>query len=563
VTTEHPHLKEVVDRGLGSLGGWRERSPTKTHFVLIGFSDGWYEIQARQHDGLTGLESPLRQTRVRARDVVSKAAAELVQRDFGVVGTFTAGADLKAEVKLELKGGDLNVALGRWVKEKEVFALAPQQGDGSPGPRVPWALLRVVKGPTEGGVCTCELFHRYDNIAPNTVYRCLKLGTTRGALRIRVAEAGPNNTTRPLSANTNLRVEVRTDGFGDGKPVAQGTALGAKDGLFDTVNLGEAGQFDHVAFVKIKTEPRDAKVPVEIVDDQYVEIKVAPSGGDPDLLLKLEREEWGRAIAESYLIQVNLFQELKDLAAQPEQRKAAIARAQSGLNRFRTDLAELEKQALALKGKRLRNNQPLDLERDLKKLEKVKEGKEELDRFLARLEDIEKDVNDPRRKRWELQVEQGLLAEKDGDYDRAIALYEGLLKDPYDPGMTGMPRPKLRDHLEKIKADWAPKSREHERARAYILKTWPGLSTTELEQGLEKIKSNVDVCIKAGDAVTLSKFAQGLAKHGQRLDEEYKKLKPDLAPQDEAQAKTIEKVSAALTKLGEDVNVFLDKEGRK
>ena len=31
----------------------------KTHFVLVDFVDGRYEIQARQHDGLTGMSSPL------------------------------------------------------------------------------------------------------------------------------------------------------------------------------------------------------------------------------------------------------------------------------------------------------------------------------------------------------------------------------------------------------------------------------------------------------------------------------------------------------------------------
>src|SRR5262249_53244595 len=133
-------------------------------------------------------------------------------------------------------------------------------------------------------------------------------------------------------------------------------------------------------------------------------------------------------------------------------------------------------------------------------------------------------------------------------------------KDPYDPGeMTRMTRPKLRERLEKLKADWAPKNEAHAKARAFILKTWPGLSTGELKARLKDIEAHVAACKDARDAITLSKFAQSLAKHGQRLDEEYKKLKPQLNQQDEAQAMVIEEVSKALTKLGEDVNEFLDK----
>ena len=54
VTRQDPHLKEVLQNGLKSLDGWRERSAFKTHFVLIDYSGVHYEIQARQFDGLTG-----------------------------------------------------------------------------------------------------------------------------------------------------------------------------------------------------------------------------------------------------------------------------------------------------------------------------------------------------------------------------------------------------------------------------------------------------------------------------------------------------------------------------
>src|SRR5947209_5838874 len=60
VLDTHPLLKDIETKGLqAALDSWKEVSPRKTHFVLIDFKSGQYEIQARQHDGLTGLASPV------------------------------------------------------------------------------------------------------------------------------------------------------------------------------------------------------------------------------------------------------------------------------------------------------------------------------------------------------------------------------------------------------------------------------------------------------------------------------------------------------------------------
>jgi hypothetical protein len=573
VSTEHPRLKEVVDRGLESLGGWRGRSSAKTHFVLLRFVGGWYEVQARQHDGLTGLVSPVRLARTRARDVVSKTAAELVERDFGVVGTFAGLPDADDRVQVELKGGELGVPMAEWVKEREVFALAPVQSDGSPGPRVPWALLRVVKPPEEGSaVCTCQLFARHPNpLAASGVHRCLKLGTTRGPLRLRVAVAGPNNTTRAL--DKDLGIEVRAEGFGhkpsaDEAPKVTGHAFASQGGAFDTLKAGDAGQFDHVAFVKIAADP-PARVPVEIVDDEPIEVKVAPErdGKNKDLLLKLDREEWSQAVADTYLIQVNLFQELKDLAPKPEQRAAAIKRARGGLDRFKKAHAELKEEGRKLAGKQLSDGKRLDLERDLKRLERIKEGEAELENFLKRLEDIDQKVNDPRLKHWDTQIVQAGLAEQDGDVDKALELYQGLADDAYDPAglsQSGLgDKAALRNKLITLKKEWATKDDKHAQARLFVKEVWRGLRADDLKARMEEVRKHVAVLKAAGDVVTLSKFAQGLTEHGQRLDAENRKLKPELKVADEAQAKVIEEVSEALFKLGEEVNLFLKEKSKK
>src|SRR5205807_7411884 len=53
VLREHPLLGEVVAKGLQQvLDNWRAVTSSKTHFVVVDFANGGYEIQARQHDGL-------------------------------------------------------------------------------------------------------------------------------------------------------------------------------------------------------------------------------------------------------------------------------------------------------------------------------------------------------------------------------------------------------------------------------------------------------------------------------------------------------------------------------
>src|SRR5262249_39794239 len=166
VVSEHPRLQEVLDRGLKTLDSWNERSEFKDHFVLISYSGVHYEIEARQHDGLTGLASPLiRKDRTRDRDFVARTAALLVDRDFGPVGAFASWPNGDTPtVRMELKGGGLGVPLGRWVKKGDVFAIAQIPGGAGPGEPVKSALLVVQELPKDDardGGCTGRLFRRF------------------------------------------------------------------------------------------------------------------------------------------------------------------------------------------------------------------------------------------------------------------------------------------------------------------------------------------------------------------------------------------------------------------
>src|SRR5207244_11432550 len=119
VVDAHPLLKEIETKGLqAALEGWKEVGPRKTHFVLIDFKNGEYEIQAGQHDGLTGLASPVaRRARTPDRQFVAHTAALMIDRDFGLVGTLDANAR-GPEVHVILKAGGLGIPMEQWLKKE-------------------------------------------------------------------------------------------------------------------------------------------------------------------------------------------------------------------------------------------------------------------------------------------------------------------------------------------------------------------------------------------------------------------------------------------------------------
>jgi hypothetical protein len=556
VTSRHPRLDDVVDKGLQSLDGWRERSSAKTHFVLIRFVKGVYEIQTRQYDGLTGLVSPVRLERTDLRDAVSRTAALLIKHDFGLVGTIVGRPDRDGVVQVDLKGGELKVRLDRWVAKGEVFALVRVQADGTPEGRVPWAVLRVVEEPKDGA-CRCKLFYRFDPnpLTTGNAYRCLKLGTKRGPLRIHVVEAGPDNTTKPLASE--LDVFISPSDF-DATDRLKEHAVPGRNGIIDT---GEKHQYDHVAFVKVMLDPTPAKVPVPIVDDQIVEILVR-NIKDPTLLLRLEREDWGRDVLEARRVQAVVFQEVKELASKPSGLSDAVKQAHEGLRRIRSDYQELlgkgQKLQMAIAKANLPTNRPpFDLSRDMDHLKQLKRSDEELIKFAAKLEEIDAKINDPRRKAWEQKRELARASAKKGDNDEAIALYQQLIDGNYDPEDGS--RETVQKTLGELKEMWKPKSEEHRKARAFITKTWPKLDTDGIEKRLEEAKSAVAVCRDAKDGVTLNKFVNQLVLHGQELKKRLMGLNK-VNIEEEPEIMRIEKLSAALFKLGDEVNQFLEKE---
>ena len=120
VVRSHPLLREILAKGLQqALDGWEQLSDRQTHFVLVDFVQGRYELQTGSYDGMTGLAAPVvrKASPVERRQVVEQAV-RLIKQEFAPVGTVVK---VGGEVEVAFKGGAIEAALG--LKAGDVFAI--------------------------------------------------------------------------------------------------------------------------------------------------------------------------------------------------------------------------------------------------------------------------------------------------------------------------------------------------------------------------------------------------------------------------------------------------------
>jgi hypothetical protein len=561
VVQDHPRLADVLSRGLDkALDSWQERSEVKTHFVLINFSGVHYDIQARQHDGLTGQPSPVVRYARTDRSFVAKTAALLVETDLGLVGTVVnaPGPDTlnqpnaQVMVKAEMRGGGIGVPLNRWIQREHVFALVQAPPGAGPGRPIHFALLQVQEPPREDsrdGVCTCRYFQRYQSLGIVGL-RCIQLGTTRGPLRIRLVQEKPDGKIVPL--DTALTVHVRRHSFA-GEEASKVVAGTDPSGVVDTTALGERGIFDHLAFVTVYSGTTAlAQTPVAIIKDQLAVVPVSVST-DASALYALRLSNWRRNVSDSFRVQINLFKDIEQLAAKAEQRDQLLTRARAGLQRTKEDRAQLlaERDALLLEATRLGGNKPT-MTVEEQRLKSLEEGEKELQTFLVKQEQIEQEENDPKKKAWLDQVERGKVLEKNFDLGKALAIYKKVLAEGFESEA-------LRKHVADLEKAWQTVDEKHRDARAFIYNVWPDLDNAGLKTRLPEATEALAVCKRANDLIGPQKLLKATVAHVIRMEQELSGLKPDINIDDEKPAQLIKEVAPGLSKLIRDAKEFLDK----
>ncbi len=314
VVTEHPKLAEVLEKGLRSLDSWNDRTPIKTHFVLIDFSGVDYEIQARQYDGLTGTATPVvRREKMQDREFVARTAVLLIERDFGITATFQTWPKGKKpqKVQLEFKGGGLDAPLNRWVQKGDVFAVvAIPTGNGS-GRVVPDAIVQIETTPAEGAAtCDGNLFWRREPPRGSSVagFRCVKLGAMKGPLLLRLVQVKPDGSPGELLSSPTLL--VRRDGF-NGEDDSHLEMRLARQGINSLrhpqtrVRKGCSIVLPLSASSTTGRPLRSPEIPIVILDDQQIVVPKWTLLENDASLAEFRKRSWKLAVVESYAVQAN------------------------------------------------------------------------------------------------------------------------------------------------------------------------------------------------------------------------------------------------------------------
>lgn len=566
-----PLWQQYEDKGFAGLEAARELTGIKTHFVRIDYQDGMYFLRARQHDGFTGLVSPLRQQRVPAAEWLGRAAGLLLEQDFGLCGTIEKVEEGGGgTVTVLVRGGQLG-GWERWVKVGDVFAVAqvfptersappplrtatgkliaptsPQPVSLTASPRA-YTCLRVNQIGRDGRL-TCTVLSAYRTPLPTgraLGYRCLKLGTREGPLTIRLVSGegtGPR-------LGGQITVRAHESGF-QAPPAPRDTFL-FQDGLFRSQR-----PYAHLACVVISVGPgTGSQFPVPILTDEVVTLpfETDPKRVEAAAVLQAVVALANR-VADARNAQTICFQAVSELIKK-EKNAEALVRAQAGYRN-----ARLAAQSIAEELERWREQ--LDKSAEARRLvaaieqhlAALNKANDELGKHIKTLEAVVAQENDPKALARDVQA-QALAARITillgrGDVEEALTAYDQLLSlVPNDA--------ELRSRRDKLRQEWQPKSPEHAKARDYLLKTWPGVATVvDFRDSLPPLGTAVEECMKHGDHYTLRKLLHHFNTAVVKLNELHDALDPN-REQDRKDIEQIRKIGEHLAALEKRIQDYV------
>lgn len=557
VVEQHPLIANIDKQGLQSaLESFKGEGPGKVHVILVNYVDGQYEIQSGQHDGLTSLTTPVvRKARLddpAGRPLVSRTAARMIERDFGLVGTVVGETRNPQRIQVAIKAGRLGTSLDRWLKQDDVFAIAQINRAGG-GQIVRDALLQIVQGPNKDGICTCRLVARhFESDAASRLadsagalgYRCLKIGASDGPLRLRLVNE------RGLP-HFNLQIKSGQAGLDAAADKLEFVGSTNREGFVQSDH-----KFSQVAFVVVQNgQTTVARIPIPILDDHVAvrTLVLDPKATQLDELLAL-RDRYNRRLDDSRQLQAELFKRLVALLGKRDH-KGALEEAQSGRERLETDMREFdaERASLAVEvGKADLPQQAKDnLLADGGRRQQLETSLRDLADFVeARKKSIAREEKVRDR---DALVDSARLMRRPqrAEYAKALAMYAEVLAKY---GRT----PELEKEYQDLETAWALKNRDgHFDARKYIYDIWPELKTAEqIRDNLPLARKHFDECKSVGDKLTPRKLILGIIAHSELLQNQALGLRRD-RQDDRNKMETLKSVSEGLRKLFEDVNAYL------
>lgn len=573
-----PLWQQFDDKGFAALDTPRDLTGAKTHFLRLEYRDGKFHLETRQYDGFTGLSTPLvRAQSVRAPEQVGRTAGLMLDRDFGLVGTVEAIPGKSDEVKVLLRSSGLGQTTSL-VNKGDIFSLAAVRKTNRPAPPPVRTATGKIIAPPPGtepppgltstprdftllkvtevadGSLRCTVLTRYQNAMPTTGgiigYRCMKLGTVKAPVAVRLV--GSDGTVYKTASTVNVR--ATDSGFS-----APSDAKDVCNFHSGTAQFRTQRALSNVACVTVALGPSQGKqFPIPILSDAPVTI---PFDIDPakEELAAFERSVLAAAsaVADARSAQTVCFDAVAKLI-EKQKNSEALSRAQGGFNAADATYKEQSGEVARLKEQKElleKSRGAADLlNKTEQSLTAIQQYNVQLNEHIKKIDRVVKLENDPARAAKEVQAEainaRITLLLSTGEVDQALAAFDQLI--------TLLPdNADIKKQREKIAGEWKVKDDAHQKARDYLLKTWPAVaSIQDFKESLPLVRTHVDTCKKHGDKWAMRKLLSIFSTVAPKLTELASALDP-ASDADKKLLKDAESAGKVLAALEVELRTFV------
>ncbi len=535
INKREPLWKKFLQDGWPALDHEEFRTLTgiKTHFLRISVRDrGIFRLEARQHDGFTGLTSPvLRVQETQAAETIGRLAGLLIGKDLGPTGTIERDERDPKSVRVKFRAGAVG-PFKSWLHTGDILSFAvifnepqpimpePKRGAKPPTVEVPpkrggkpqeYTLLRV-RAVLPDGECACDVLTRFKQpfVGGRDVvgYRCMKLTTEEAPLKLRIVGSDGE------APEAKIGIEAwATEKEFTSAPTPR-DSLDQSQGIFRS-----ARPMRNMACVVIRLgASRREPFPVPIFGGEHATtLKFAIREEE---IAKAEYEQAcerlrGRVL-DALSAQIELYKGLSKLITDGENAKA-LERAKAGLLAANASIKEYSAELERLRKQPLKDafaTRILASSEDQLKL--LGEGTPELEKKIAALEVAVAKAKDP------IEFEKEFRA---SEMVRSIAYHVGRGEVPealdiYDLLIEFTKEEKAKQLKVALATSWAPKNDEVRTARQYLLEVWrKATAEPEWEMGLKKLPEIVTTLSKNEDHLGLRNLISSIQMTYARMKE--------------------------------------------
>lgn len=570
-----PLIKAFEEKGWPALAQqeFHELTGIKTHFLTLEFKNGQYRLESRQHDGSTGLISPvLRTNETRAIDQIARLAGQMLFPDFGPVCTIIGGKETESTGFVLSMRGAARAPIESLIKAGDIFAVSlvtknepitdrPRSRGKTTGPATPpkppsfvgtpkdYTFLKAITAPNPDGTFRCSVITRYEVGVPTTLTglvgaRAMKLSGLMVPVKVKVVTKDGKPHPR-----ASLLTVYGTDGdYAVNPGPRDGFAYNPADGTFQS-----ARPLQSIACLVVGlSQSYSERFPIALSGQRDFTIVME---NDEATARKAELEKATVAlrmsIAEAHTALTSLYETTGRLANE-QRNKDALDRVQQGVK-----TAETTDQTLTAELERIRKIPGANIADCEQHLKMYREWRDKLKSYEVNLAAAAK--VDPIRMEKELRVKD--LAERiktlreQGEIPEALETYDELIELSKDD--------KMKVEKEKLAREWAPQDEAHRAAREVLLVKWPSI------QSVDDFVKNTTPFVKAAELMMKKGDRLGTRKLYNAFNLAYSKLKALTEALDASNAddqkklEQINNVYSELKPLEEKVRSWLDQNVKK